>query len=260
MTNIQYRILVMQAVDTLDLNFLIKFRLGSLLVLLPLDKFAIGVFREQSSDELFFAQSRITIEVHPPDDLQHVFALRQVPMLPQERLKVLFVDETIAPVIDLQESLFIIELLAAFYGLLLLLHGSIERYLEFNETRKLGLNIWLENLSIRQRVIRPLSDVSSQTWLITRHYNLKEVVENQVSGPLTIKVFHQAVAIRLVDFFDLVLAKKIQDIHTINNTVLVPIYPLKRREGLKFWQRRKFLPLVLDHLLALFKGDEEFLE
>lgn len=75
-TNIQDWILVVQAVDSLDLNFLVEPRLGSFLVFLPLDQLAVWILGDQSSYELVFAQSCISVEIHPPYDLQNILALR----------------------------------------------------------------------------------------------------------------------------------------------------------------------------------------
>ena len=145
---------------------------------MPLDKLAVWILGDKSPYELLFAESCIAVEIHSPYDLQNILALRQVSVFPQERLEILLVDETIAPVIDLLDCLFVVELLAAFNCLLLLFHGPIKRYFKFDETGELGLDVRFEDLRIGKSLIWPLCDVSSQTWFVARHHDLQEVVKS----------------------------------------------------------------------------------
>ena len=69
-----------------------------------------------------------------------------------------------------------------------------------------------------------------------------------------VEVFHYAITVRFINLLDLVLAEEVEDIDTRYNAVSVSIYPLKCGEWLEFWQRCKFLPLILYHLFSFFES------
>ena len=197
----------MHLILSLFCHFFVKSWLGSFFFFLPLQKLAIWLLGYEALDKFLFAEAGIAIEIHPADDRHYIFVVGQAPVLPQERLEVLPIDEAIWPVINLSESSVIVKLFAALNRLFLLFHHPIEGDLLLKEAGKLGFNSWTQIFCIWNQKVRPLCDVSSEHRLITWHENLQEIVEMQRVSSLAVKVLDDSMTVWFIRFVNSILPR-----------------------------------------------------
>ena len=100
-------------------------------------------------------------------------------MLPQERLKILFVDVAIRPVINLSKSFLVVELFAALNGLFLFFHNPAEGNLLLEETCKFCFNACAQRFSVWDHKVRALCDLSTECRLVAGHEELQVIIEMQ---------------------------------------------------------------------------------
>lgn len=130
----------MEVIDPLSIRFLLVSVLRCALLFLSLQESTIRLTRKKPIHEFFLRQPGISIQVHPSDDAEHFLVLSLVPMLPQERLKVLDINVPVSPIIDFLECFQIVKLLIALYLLFQLFHHTMEGDLFFEEAGQFPLH------------------------------------------------------------------------------------------------------------------------